>query len=83
MSSYFIPNWFKAFDGFDLVTGSIVLTIIRKVSFNVTTFLGPQLIKFPKIETKVKEFISKLLETDSFPLSSGARIRATVVTEKL
>ena len=74
MSSYFIPNWFKAFDGFDLVTGSIVLTIIRIVSFNVTTFLGPQLIKLPKIETKVKEFISKLLETDSFPVSNGARL---------
>ena len=54
------------------VSGVSISSTIRRVSHAVTTFLGPQLIKFPKTEMEVKELVNKFLETYGFTQCIGA-----------
>ena len=44
-----------------------VSTIIKRVSYAITTFSGPEPIKLPTTENKVKELTNKLLGAHEFP----------------
>ena len=48
-----------------------VSAIIKRVSYAITTFLGPKLIKLPTTENKVKKLTNKLLGTHEFPQCTG------------
>ena len=44
-----------------------VSAIIKRVSYAITTFSGPEPIKLPTTENKVKELTNKLLGAHEFP----------------
>ena len=45
------------------ISRASVSAIIKRVSYAITTFLGPEPIKLPTTENKLKELTNKLLET--------------------
>ena len=47
------------------------MAIIKKVSYAITTFSGPEPIKLPTTENNVKELSNKLLGTHEFPQCIG------------
>ena len=55
----------KTTNTFGISRGS-VLVVIKRVSFAITTFSGPEPIKFPSTK-KQKELTDELLETHKFP----------------
>ena len=49
------------------ISRASVSPIIKKVSYAITTFSGPKLIKVPTTKNKVKELTNKLLGTHELP----------------
>ena len=47
------------------------MAIIKRVSYAITTFSGPEPIKLPTTENKMKELTNKLLGTHEFPQCIG------------
>ena len=48
------------------ISRTAIWPIIKKISYAITTFSGPKLIKLPTTENKVKERTNKLLGTHKF-----------------
>ena len=53
-----------------------VSAIIKRVSYTITTFLRPELMKLLTTENEIKEIVDKFLETYEFPQCKGKRWHA-------
>ena len=45
----------------------------KRISYTITIFLKPKLIKHPTTENEIKEIVDKLLETHGFPQCVGTK----------